>query len=336
MGFLGGTVEEIALSSVNVWKALWFVGPGRAELKNETPQAGDVRVRTAWSGISRGTERLVFEGRVPPSTYATMRAPFQSGAFPFPVKYGYCAVGMVEEGPESLLGRAVFCLHPHQSLFTVPETAVTPLPPDLPPRRAILAANMETALNGVWDGGVAPGDRVAIVGGGAVGLLITALVAAIPGTDCTLVDTDATRAPLAERLGAAFTTPADAPTECDVCYHASASAAGLATALDALAMDGTLVEMSWHGEGATPVPLGGAFHARRIRLISSQVGHLPPARLPRWDYGRRMAKALSLLAKMPALDALISEDVAFDALPEALPRLLAPGAPGIVTAVRYG
>jgi threonine dehydrogenase-like Zn-dependent dehydrogenase len=227
-------------------------------------------------------------------------------------------------------------LHPHQEAFSLPAEALITLPPGLPPRRAILAANMETALNGVWDAGIAPGDRVAVIGGGAVGLMTAALAAAVPGTEVWLIDIDASRRRVAEALGMAFALPGEAPSGCDVALHVSASAAGLATALATLGPEGTLVELSWHGEGATPVPLGGAFHARRLRLISSQVGSLPAARRARWDHRRRLAKALDLLAAMPALDALITDEVAFDDLPEALPALLAPGARGIATAVRYG
>jgi threonine dehydrogenase-like Zn-dependent dehydrogenase len=264
-----------------------------------------------------------------------MMAPFQSGHFPFPVKYGYSAVGTVQKGVNSLRGCDVFALFPHQESFVVPESGVLPLPEGLSPRRAILAANMETALNGVWDSGAGPGDRVCVVGGGAVGLLVANLVAAMPGTEVTLVDSDAVRATTARALGFGFSAPAEAPNACDLAFHTSATAAGLDTALHSLGDEGTLVEMSWHGEGTTPVTLGGSFHRRRLKLISSQVGQLPPGRRPRWDYRRRLAKALDLLALMPALDALITEEVAFNDLPAAMPRLLAPGAPGIVTAVRY-
>jgi threonine dehydrogenase-like Zn-dependent dehydrogenase len=323
------------MSQSNDPRALWFTAPGKAEIRREVPQEGDVRIRTLWTGISRGTERLVFEGRVPIAEYDAMRAPYQCGSFRFPVKYGYCAVGRVTSGPPALDGCTVFALHPHQDRFALPESAVLPLPDGLPPRRAVLAANMETALNGIWDGGIGPGDRIAVVGGGAVGLMVAALAAAIPGTSVWLVEIDPCRRAIAEALGARFALPDAAPEGCDAAFHVSASAAGLATALGTLGMEGTLVELSWHGTGATPVPLGGAFHARRLRLVSSQVGTLPAVRRPRWDHRRRLAKALDLLAAMPALDALITEEVAFDDLPSALPRLLAPGAPGIATAVRY-
>jgi threonine dehydrogenase-like Zn-dependent dehydrogenase len=322
----------------NAAEALWFTAPRKAERRAESiaPGAeGTVTVRMRWSGISRGTERLVFEGRVPETDYATMRAPFQGGAFPFPVKYGYCAVGEVEQGPDNLRGRAVFALHPHQTRFVVPAAAVQPLPDGLPLRRAILTANMETALNAVWDSGAAPGDRIAVVGAGAVGLLTAALAARIPATRVTLIDVDEGRAPLATALGCAFALPSAAPADCDLAFHTSATAPGLATALGTLAMEGTCIEMSWHGAGLTPAPLGGAFHSRRLKLVSSQVGNLPPLRRPRWDYARRLGVALDLLATDPRLDALITGEVAFADLPERVGDILAPGAQGIATAVRY-
>jgi threonine dehydrogenase-like Zn-dependent dehydrogenase len=317
--------------------ALFYVEKRRAVLRSleiSAPAAGEATVRTLWTGLSRGTERLVFEGRIPLDEHDRMRAPFQEGDFPFPVKYGYCAVGVVEEGPADLVGREVFCLHPHQDRFIAPVSMLTPLPKGLPARRAVLAANMETALNGVWDSGVGPGSRVVIIGGGVVGLLIGALVAKIPGVDVTLIDIDSSRADIARSLGCKFTKPLDAPGDADVVFHASASAPGLACALACAGDEATIVEMSWYGSDTVAAPLGLAFHSRRLKLISSQVGQISPAYRPRWSYRRRLEKALALLDDA-RFDALITEEIAFVDLPDALPRLLAPGAPGLCTAIRY-
>nr|WP_256515495.1 zinc-binding alcohol dehydrogenase [Alsobacter ponti] len=294
----------------------------------------DVQVRALWSGISRGTERLVASGRVPAAEHGRMRAPLQEGDFPFPVKYGYCAVGVAEGGPDALIGRTVFCLHPHQDSFRAPAHLVQPLPAGLPARRAILAANMETALNATWDGGVGPADRVVVVGAGLVGLLVAYLCARMPGTEVTVVDVEAARAALAGSLGARFAAPADAPVDADVVFHASGAPAGLATAIGCAGFESRVVEMSWFGEGDVPAPLGGAFHSRRLRIVSSQVGHVAAARRARWTHARRLAAALDLL-RDDALDALITEEVAFDDLPAAIPRILAERAPGLATAVRY-
>ncbi len=322
-------------------RALWYTAAGRAELRPaplEPPGPGEARLKMLWSGISRGTERLIFSGRVPPSEYERMRAPMQEGNFPFPVKYGYSAVALVEAGPGDWPGKTVFCLHPHQDFFTAPAARLTALPPGLPARRATLAANMETALNALWDSAAGPGDRIVIVGAGLVGLLVAYLAARMPGADVTVVDIDPARQAIAEVFGAGFATPAQFSAgrreDADIVFHASATADGLALALSAGGLEARIVEMSWHGEGSTATPLGGAFHSRRLNLISSQVGQIAPSRRPRWDYARRLGKALELLED-ERLDALITGEVPFRDLPAAMPGLLAPGAGGLASAVRY-
>ena len=184
-------------------RAFWIAAPGRGEIRPQRlppAEAGDVTVRTRYSGISRGTECLVFAGEVPDSQVRAMRAPFQEGDFPGPVKYGYISVGVVEDGPPALQGRPVFCLHPHQTRYRVPGRAVTPLPPGLPEGRAILAANMETAINGLWDAAPRFGDRIVVVGAGVVGCLTAWLAARLPGAEVTLVDTDPGKAAIAQAL----------------------------------------------------------------------------------------------------------------------------------------
>ena len=294
-----------------------------------------VLVRALWSGISRGTERLVFEGRVPESEYERMRAPFQQGDFPFPVIYGYSMVGIVEDGPQALVGKSVFSLHPHQSRFVAPAESVTILPDDLPPRRATLAANMETVLNAIWDGGVGPGDRIAIVGGGLLGGMLCALCGMIPGVETTLIDVNPSRRSLAYDMNVTFASPKDAPSGCDIAFHTSSSESGLETAIRCTGFEGTLVEMSWYGEGRTAIPLGGAFHSQRLRIVSSQVGHVSPSRRSRWPHARRLAKALDLL-RDPRFDAILTGEVDFHDLPSALPDILSPDAQGLATAVHYG
>lgn len=310
-------------------RAFWTVAPERGELRDFPLAAAgndEVQVETLFSGISRGTERLVFAGRVPESEWARMRAPHQQGDFPFPVKYGYAAVGNVTFGPDDLIGRTVFALHPHQDRFILHRDAVIALPEGLPARRAVLAANMETALNAVWDSGAGPGDRIAVVGGGAVGALTAFLAAGIVGTQTTLVDIDPDRARLAEALGLAFALPEDAPGDADVVFHATGQGGGLTTALALAGDEARVVEMSWYGDAAVTVPLGGAFHALRLTLVSSQVGRVSPGRRPRWTYRRRLAKALELL-RDDRLDALLGPAVPFAQLPERMAGLLAGSAP---------
>ncbi|MGO1080999.1 zinc-dependent alcohol dehydrogenase [Inquilinus sp. CA228] len=318
-------------------RALWILKPGQARIGTETlpePGPGEVRVRARFGALSRGTEALVFQGKVPTSQHQAMRAPFQAGVFPGPVKYGYINVGTVEAGPEALLGRDVFCLFPHQTAYVVPAAAVTPLPEGLPPERAVLAANMETALNVVWDSAARPGDRIAVVGAGVVGCLVARLAGRIPGCTVTLVDTDSGRAAIAAALGVGFAAPQEAPGDQDLVIHASGSPRGAATALGLAGVEATVVEASWYGDTPVLLPLGEAFHSRRLTLRSSQVGMVATAQRPRWDYPRRMAKALDLLLD-PALDVLFSGDCDFDELPEVLARLAADPAGALCQRIRY-
>jgi threonine dehydrogenase-like Zn-dependent dehydrogenase len=284
-----------------------------------------VLVRALHSGISRGTELLVFRGEVPESEYERMRAPFQEGSFPAPLKYGYASVGVVEQGPPTLLGRAVFCLYPHQTRYVVPVEALHPLPEGLPPERAVLAANMETAVNALWDAAPRVGDRIAVVGAGVVGLLVAWLAGRMPGCEVEVIDTNAGRRAVAERLGIVFAIPQRARPDADRVIHASGNAEGLATALRLAAFEATVLEMSWYGRRSVTLPLGEAFHSRRLTLKSSQVGQVAPSQRARWSPGRRMALALSLLCD-PALDALLTDAAPFDELPAVLERLAA-GAP---------
>lgn len=314
-------------------RAFWIVGPGRGELRDEALPArgdGDVLVATRYSGISRGTESLVFAGRVPPSEHQRMRAPHQAGDFPFPVKYGYANVGRVLEGEHA--GRDVFCLYPHQSRYVVPAADVLPLPDGVPAARAVLAANLETALNGLWDAALRLGDRVTVVGGGVVGCLAGYLAARVPGCEVELVDVAPARAAVAAALGLRFALPAEARPDADLVIHASGDPAGLTTALALAGHEATVLELSWYGDRAVTVPLGGAFHARRLTLRSSQVGGLPAAQQARWTHRRRLGLALSLLAD-PALDVLIDGESDFAELPSLLPRLAA--TPSLCHRLRY-
>jgi 2-desacetyl-2-hydroxyethyl bacteriochlorophyllide A dehydrogenase len=304
-------------------RAFWTVEPGRGEIRATTlepPGRDDVVVQTLRSGISRGTESLVFRGAVPQSQWAAMRCPFQEGEFPGPVKYGYASVGRVVSGPDALNGRRVFCLHPHQDRYVVPADAVTPLPDAVTDARGVLAANTETAVNALWDAAPRLGDRIAVVGGGVVGCIAAALAARIPGTRVELVDIDERRAAVASKVGCAFASPERAAHDADLVSHASGSAEGLATALGLAGFEATVIEMSWYGDRAVPAPLGEAFHSRRLTLRSSQVGAVGTAQRARWCHRRRKALALDLLTD-PVFDVLLTGESRFEELPAALARL---------------
>ena len=304
-------------------RAFWLTAPGRGEIRGEilpAPGPDEVRVRTLSTGISRGTESLVFRGEVPVSQYQAMRAPFQQGDFPAPVKYGYCNVGVVEAGPESLRGQTVFCLYPHQDRYIVPATAVTPIPAHIPPGRAVLAANLETALNVIWDAAPRLGDRIAVIGAGVVGCLIARLAGRLPGCQVQLVDVDEGKAAVAERLGVRFALPEQAAGEQDVLVHASGSPDGLTTALGLAGFEAVVVEASWFGARSVGLPLGEDFHAKRLTLRSSQVGAVATAQRARWDHRRRMATVMGLLDD-PILDSLISGESPFAELPQVMAEL---------------
>lgn len=319
-------------------RAFWTTGAGRGALIETTlaqPASGTVEVQTLYSGISRGTETLVFLNRVPESQYRLMRCPFQEGSFPAPVKYGYAAVGRVVGGERDLQGRVVFVLHPHQNRFIVPATAAVAIPEKVPPRRAILAANMETALNGVWDARVAPGDRVAVIGAGVVGLLVAYLVGRIPAVEVMVFDIDPGKAAAARMLEVSFSADPPAEDDRDVVIHASGNPAGLADALRLAGHEATVVEMSWYGDREVPLPLGENFHSRRLSIVSSQVGGIPADRRGRWTHRRRLATALRLLDD-PALDGLISGESAFEALPEVMAALADGRQTALCHCIRYG
>jgi len=318
-------------------RAFWLRSPGTGEIRPAVlpdPGPDDVLVRTRYSGVSRGTETLVFRGGVPPTQYPTMRAPFQDGDFPAPVKYGYLNVGTVEHGPSQLRGRTVFCLYPHQTAYVVPVSAVTPVPDGVPARRAVLAGTVETAVNALWDAAPLIGDRITVVGAGMVGCSVAALLARFPGVHVQLVDADPAREGIAKALGVEFAAPADATGGRDLVVHASASESGLQRSLDLLAPEGTVLELSWYGDRPVTVSLGGAFHSGRLRIRSSQVGTVSPARAGR-TFADRLALALDLL-RDPAFDALITGASPFEELPDVLDRLSSGALPALCHLITYG
>ena len=323
--------------SNEIASALWIVAPGKAEIRRTAapnPDAGSLRIRGLVSGISRGTESLVFNGKIPESEWQLMRCPFQEGEFPFPVKYGYAMVGVVETGPAEKIGHRVFCLHPHQSRFTIPAEAAFAIPAEVSTERAVLVPQIETALNATWDAAPRIGDRIAVVGAGVIGCLVAYLCSGILETAVTLIDTDEDRRDVAKVLGLAFATPSKGlPSGCDLVFHASGQAEGLDLGLSIAGFEATVIELSWYGITPVSIGLGGAFHSQRLTLRSSQVGHVASDRRSRWSPRRRLALAVDLAAD-PRLDVLVREETPFEALPAKLPSIL--GQPGALChLVRY-
>lgn len=316
-------------------RAFWVTGPGRGEIRTvdlPSPTGAEVLVKTAFTAISRGTERLVWAGRVPAEQRQAMRAPFQDGDFPAPVKYGYLNVGTVQDGADDLLGRTVFCLFPHQTAYVVPAGAVVPVPEGVPARRAVLAGTVETAVNALWDAAPRLGDRACVVGAGMVGCCVARLLCGIPGVTVTLVDVDTSRAPIAAALGVGFATPEEISGEHEIVVHASATAAGLRRSLELLAADGEVIELSWFGTDPVAMTLGGDFHVRRLSVRASQVGAVAQARRATRSPRDRLELALRLL-RDPAYDCLIDGESDFDELPALLPALSEE--PGLCHLIRY-
>lgn len=319
-------------------RAFWLAEPGRGEIRPaplREPDADEVLVRTLWSGISRGTESLVFRGQVPEREYDTMAAPFQEGRLPGPVKYGYLNVGVVESGPPALSGQTVFCLHPHQTHYVVPAAAAIPVPPEIPARRAVLAGTVETAINVLWDAEPLLGGRIAVIGAGMVGSCVARLLSQTPGVEVTLVDTNPARAGVAEALGVAFAEPGEAPEGCDLVIHTSATSAGLTRALELLGNEGTVIEASWYGDTPVTLPLGGAFHSSRLTIRSSQVGQIAPARRASHTHRDRLVLAVEHLSD-PAFDALLTGTSEFDDLPATMAAIADGSLDGLCHTISYG
>ena len=317
--------------------AFWATAAGVGELRAETvaePSDDEVRVRTLWTGVSRGTEALVMRGEVPESEHERMRAPHQTGTFPFPVKYGYLNVGVVERGPEQLIGSTVFTLYPHQSDFVVPTSAVTVVPDAVPARRAVLAGAVETAVNVLWDARPALGDRVTVIGAGMIGCAIARLARAIPGVEVELIDVDETKAPVAALLGVGFASPELAAPDRDVVIEASGSQEGLRRALGLAATDGAVIVASWFGSRQVTLDLGADFHARRLSIVASQVGEVAAARRGRRTTRQRLELALRLLDD-PAFDVLLNGSAPFTELPAVMASVADGSARSLCTTIDW-
>lgn len=339
---MSNTTVSRSRGSIRIAQSLWYTAPHTVEIRSERlPPAptGWLTIETHYSAISRGTEQLIWRGAIAESEWQRMRAPFQDGDFPFPVKYGYSAAGVVIDGPPEWIGTNTFALYPHQDVFALPADRVTRLPDGIPLQRATLAANMETALNAVWDSGTGPADKIVIVGAGIVGLLITYLTARLPGSDVFVVDVAPERRAIVEAMGATF-APAGADVgdtigdDADVVFHTSASAPGLATAINACGFEAALIELSWYGDATLNVALGGAFHAKRLRLISSQVGHVATTRRARWSHDRRLQAAAALLDDA-LLDQLVGTSVPFDQLTTQMPTIFDTAGGGLAPVIAY-
>jgi 2-desacetyl-2-hydroxyethyl bacteriochlorophyllide A dehydrogenase len=307
----------------SVAAAVWFPRARVVELRTETlPEPGpdEVRVRAVLSAISQGTEMLVYRGEV--DAGLALDLPTLAGGYGFPLKYGYASVGRaVAVGRDVRAvseGDLVFALHPHQDEYVLSESLVRHLPDRTTPEQGVFVANLETAINVVLDAKPRLGEVVAVFGQGVVGLLITQLLRR-SGARVVAVEPSALRRSFAERCGAELAiTPQDGTVlrrltrgrGADLAIDASGSPSALQEAIDSVALEGTVVVCSWYGEKPVPLDLGGLFHRRRVRLVSSQVGRIDPSLAPRWDRERRLELATSLLGELVLAD-LITHRIPF-------------------------
>ncbi|MEM9277847.1 MAG: zinc-binding alcohol dehydrogenase [Pseudomonadota bacterium] len=305
-------------------------------------KAENVLLKTLFSGISRGTESLVYAGKVPESEWKRMRCPFMSGSFAFPVTYGYACVceviGLGEKTSGLKPGDRVFVLHPHQDIFSVPESSCNLLPPSIPTSRAVLSANMETALNAVWDAEISGNPFCAIIGAGVVGLITAHAVRKVAGLDPVIFDLKPEKERHATEMGFRFINSSGIDKteiqDFELIFHTSASAGGLQSAIDMAAFEAKIIEMSWYGENPVSLNLGGAFHSKRLKILSSQVGTIASAKRNKLDYAGRMQQAITLLDD-PRLDTLLGSAIDFHDLPNHLHDIFSPQSDVLCQVIEY-
>ncbi|MEN0004557.1 MAG: zinc-binding alcohol dehydrogenase [Bacteroidota bacterium] len=314
--------------------ALWHLSSSTSSLLSSAipaPKEGQCLVKSEFSLISLGTERLVASGAVPVDLHQNMRVPYMEGSFELPVKYGYSLVGQVVTQGYPLSGKKVHLMHPHQSYCIVEAEALTLIPEKVPIRRAVLASNLETAVNAVWDSQVQIGDRVLVVGFGMIGALTALLLQQIAGVEVYIAERLPQRRALAQQLD--FQLLAE-ETDFDITFHTSSSSSGLQMAIDRLGYEGTSVELSWYGTKEVSMQLGASFHQQRKRLIASQVGQVPGSKQNRWDYRRRKQLVFQLL-QQEKFDQLLTHEISLSEAPALFGKLREGTLEGIGWTIKY-
>ncbi len=318
--------------------ALWHVDPAHSVLRQQTLgklTPGECLVKTRFSMVSLGTERLVCKGGMSPEAYGPMTVPYMQGAFSFPLTYGYSLTGEVIDGPQEWLGERVHAMHPHQDLCVIHSHDLTVVPGNVPLDRAVLASNLETAVNGVWDGQPIMGQRVLVIGYGLIGALIAHLVKPIPGIELHIHDIRGSRKELAIANGHHVWDAAESqPGDYDLIFHTSASSAGLQFAIDHTREEGRVIEMSWYGNQTVNLDLGASFHYGRNRIISSQVSRIASPALPHFDHHRRKSLIFQLLAD-DAYHKFLGEGIVFDQSPSFFSDLRKNSFPGMNAYFKY-
>lgn len=311
-------------------RSLWHIDAGHSEIRSQNldPLPGQILLQSLYSLISLGTEKTIALGGVPGNVYDKMKVPYMEGSFSLPVKYGYSLVARSEEG------QCYHLMHPHQDLVSVNPESLTPVPPGIPPSRAVLVSNMETALTAYWDAGPLKDEKIMIAGFGLIGAL-TALLLRLKGfQDITVYEPDATRTGLARRLGFHTGDPGFDPGPFDLAFHSSGNASGLQHCLEVMGPEGRILELSWYGRQKITLGLGEHFHINRLRIIASQVSSIPRNLQGAWNFAKRKQEVLSLLAD-PCWDRLEIEEVPFETSPAVFYKIRHSQTKGLTYILKY-
>ena len=315
--------------------ALWHNSDFTSELKEEKNSKIDIdqiEVKSLFSLISTGTERLVASGEVPVSSFEFMAVPYMKGNFSFPIKYGYSLVGKVTSVGK-LYGKIVHLLHPHQGKCLVKEVDVMIVPDEIPAKRATLASNVETALNAIWDAEISIGDKVLIAGFGMIGSLLARVLSFMPEVEIVIMEKDANRVKMVQKMGFTFIDDPE-PSYFDVAFNTTSNEKALQIAIQSVGLEGKIIEMSWYGTKNVNINLGADFHYHRKQIISSQVSKIPSDKQSRWDYKRRKEVVFKLL-KSPLFDEHITDVLTFAETPAFFDKLRAGGVSGLGYCIEY-
>lgn len=293
----------------------------------------EVLLRTLTSGISLGTEKKVAEGQVPANISEMMHVPYMTGDFGFPLGYGYSLVGQVIEGGNEWLGLRVHLMHPHQDVCIVKKSDLMKVPGDISDAKATLISNMETALNGYWDGEIKPKDRILIIGFGQIGALLSGILKIKVSNPIQIFEKDQKRREIAESMGLE-TVDEISQASYDIVYNTAGNAQAIEASFKALKFEGRLIELSWYGDKKVSINLGSDFHIKRLKMISSQVSHLPKRMMRNWNFEKRKKAVIELLQN-PWYDQFPIQAIPFNESPQFFDQLRNNKTPELAYYLKY-
>ena len=281
-------------------------GSIKKELLNQSLGNDELLVKAYYSGISYGTEKIVHDSQVPANQYEFMRAPHQVGEFNKEVKYGYLSVGKVVVGPKSMMNKMVYTMFPHQSMYILKSSLATLIPSHIPYKRALLTANMETAINAMWDSQPSIGDNTYVIGAGIVGILMAYVLSSTFGIKVTVIDNNASKKKLCKFFNIDFENNINCIKDPDIIFECSGNASVLSDLINNSTLETKICILSWYGKQQSKIKMGENCFSRRLEIIFSQVGNITPIQSKKWDNLSRRALALKLLDNKK-LDSLIDK-----------------------------